>query len=338
MAPADDGADHLADSSTIVAVPPLGDEEKTSLDNTSEMVGQLWSAGDTSGPLDDWSPDEMNSKVSSARPFRWTSLLGIVAVIGLIATGLVLLPSITNSRADNHRSMFRTTLSELRAELPDTQASLAAATDPAAHTAAMADLSAQLTALTAKASSLDEAAQADLPAAPPLTSRAPIDELEPIRQRLEPLGGAADTIQRRISDLVQYRTLFDGFLDLPDLPISADSSGQAELRVTLASAQADSAAILSQLPGDEALADHRALARDISERFGSWQIDYLESLRVEDSITARDLLAELGDSLAQLGNELVAPLAQIRRDTDRDLIDLAGSIDDVIKLIDDETP
>ena len=325
----DDAAPEDDDSQTITAVPPL-EEAEQDLDNTSEMVGQLWTAGDNTDHLDVWAPDEMNSKIESRRKFRWTSLIGIVAVIGLVVTGLVLLPTITQNRADDHRDLLTTALSDLRGELPDTQTSLAAATDPVSTSSDLSDLATQLTVLTAKASSLDAAAQADLPAAPPLTSRAPIDELEPIRARIEPLGTVANTIQRRIANLVEYRTLMADFLSLPDLPITADSSGQAELRVTLASAQADSAAILAGLPDDPALADHRSSARDLNDRFATWQVDYLEALRTEDSVVARELLAELGDGLAELDNQLVNPLAQIRRDTDADLISLAGSIDEVV--------
>jgi hypothetical protein len=314
----------------IAVVPPLVEDEDPTLDNTSEMVGQLWTAGDSTPPLDVWTPDAMNRQISSTRHFRWTSLLGIVAVVALIVVGLVLLPTITQRRADDHRDMFTAALSELRAELPGTQTSLAIATDPTSTSADLAGLATQLTVLTAKASSVDAAAQQDLPAAPPLTSRGPIDELEPLRQRIEPLGSAANTIQRRIANLVAYRTLMEGFLDVPDLPIAADSSGQAELRVILAAAQADSAAVLAGLPDDVALADHRAQARTLNERFATWQVDYLESLRTEDSVAARTLLAELGDGLTALDNQLVNPLAQIRRDTDSDLIDLASSIDGVV--------
>jgi hypothetical protein len=323
--------DDSVHSKTIVAVPPLPADD-SSLDNTSEMVGQLWSAGESAGQLDVWSPEEMDSKVSSSRPFRWTSLLGVLAVVGLIAVGLVLLPTITQNRADDHRDMYVAVLGELRGELPDTQTSLAVATDPASTTGDFADLVTQLTVLAAKASAVDEAAQEDLPSAPPLTSSKPIDELEPIRLRIEPLGPAAIAIQRRIANLVEYRTLLDGFLDLPDLPIAADSSEQAELRVTLAAAQAESTAILAELPYDPALEDHREQVRDLNERFATWQVDYLEALRTEDSVLARALLAELGDELAELDNQLVGPLAQIRRETDVDLIALAGSIDEVVDL------
>jgi hypothetical protein len=211
------------------------------------------------------------------------------------------------------------------------------ATDPPSTSAELAALSTQLTVLAADASALDEAAQAELPATPPLTSSAPIDELEPIRQRLEPLGTVAHAIQRRISNVVDYRILMSGFLALPDLPVAANATSQAELRVTLAAAQAESASILAELPSDVSLDAHRALARDINERFSTWQIDYLEALRTEDAATAGDLLTELDGLLTELDNELVAPMAQIRRQTDTDLIDLARSIDQILLLTNDET-
>jgi hypothetical protein len=323
----------LGESLVVTAVEPV-EQEEAPLENTSEMVGQLWTAPDHSGPLDDWKPDDMDRKVSSSRSFRWSTVIGILAVVGLIAVGLVVLPSITQSRADEHLTMITTTLRDLRAELPDSQTSLSVATDPASTTTELSGLTTQLTELAAKASALDRATQAELPKAPPLTSSAPIDEIEPIRQRAEPLGTTTLSIQRRISNVVEYRTLMDGFLDLPELPTSADSATQAELRVQLASAQAASASILAELPYDVSLEEHKILARDTIERFATWQVDYLEALRTGNTIAAEELIAELESDLQSLDEALVTPLAQIRRQTDADLIDLARDIDAVVAMAD----
>ena len=315
------------ESPVMAAVEPV-EQDDAQLENTSEMVGQLWTARDASGPLDGWEPD-------SSRSFRWPTVIGALAVVGLIAVGLVVLPSITQSRADEHLNMITAALRELRAELPDSQASLSVATDPASTTADLSGLTTQLTELAAKASALDQATQAELPKAPPLTSSAPIDEIEPIRQRAEPLGTTALTIQRRVSNLVEYRTLMDGFLALPELPTSAEPAVQAELRVQLASDQADSASILAELPNDVSLEEHKSLARDINERFATWQVDYLEALRTGDTNAAAELIAELESGLRNLDDALVTPLAQIRRQTDSDLIDLARDIDAVVAAADE---
>jgi hypothetical protein len=320
----------------MTAVPAIETDEP-SVEDTSEMVGKLWTASETGSPLDTWEPDDMDRTISSSRSFRWTSLIGALAVIGLIVVGLVLLPSIARGRADDHMDMYSTVLRELRGELPDTQRSLETATDPVTEVADLEGLSTQLTVLAAKASAVDVAAQAELPKTPPLTSSAPIDELEPVRQRLEPLGTVANTIQRRIANLVEYRVLMGGFLALPELPDTADSATQAELRVVLAAAQAESASILADLPSDVSLDAHRELARATNERFASWQVEYLEALRTEDVAGARELLVELDTLLTNLDNELVTPLAQIRRQTDTDLIDLARSIDEVVLVIDGGT-
>ena len=319
------------ESTPVVAVPPL-DETDDPVDNTSEMIGQLWSAREQETPLDDWAPDDMDRKITSSRPFRWTSVIGVLAVIGLIVVGLVLLPSITRNRADSHRDMITSALWDLRSELPDTQASLRTATEPETTVSALNDLSTQLTVLTARASEVDDAGRADLPSAPPFTSSSPIDELAPIQQRLEPLATTAQTIQRRIGNLVEYRSLMSGFMVLPELPTEADGSTQADLRVMLASAQAESASILSDLPSDVSLSEHQEAARSINEMFADWQIDYLEALRAQDPVTAEALVTDLSSRLAELDAQIITPLAQIRRQTDADLIDLARAIDDVIDL------
>jgi hypothetical protein len=315
---------------TIAPVPSIEDDGP--LENTSEMVGQLWTARDSYGPLDNWEPEDIDRKVGSKRTFRWSTLIGVVAIIGLVAAGLVVLPSIAQSRADSYLASITDPLFTLRTELPDTQTSLAVATDPAADGAELAGLTTQLTTFAAKASALDAATQAEPPAAPLLTSSAPIDEVEPVRQQAEPLGTVAITIQRRIANLVEYRSLMSGFLVLPDLPTAADADTQAELRVDLAAAQAESAAVLGNLPYDVSLESHTAMARELNERFATWQVDYLEALRTNDAAAAGDLIAEIENALLELDNALVTPLAQIRRQTDDDLIDLAREIDAVILL------
>jgi hypothetical protein len=99
--------------------------------------------------------------------------------------------------------------------------------------------------------------------------------------------------------------------------------------VELASAQASSASILAQLPSDVSLEDHKALARETLESFATWQVDYLEALRNQDVAAADALIADLERDLTALDQALVTPLAQIRRQTDADLIDLARDIDAV---------
>mgnify|MGYP001815926379 FL=1 len=325
--------DDASASPAIVPVPVIADDAP--VENTSEMVGQLWTARDASQPLEDWEPEEIDRKVGSARSFRWTTLIGVLAIVGLIVAGLVVLPSITQQRADSYRQSITDPLRELRAELPDTQASLAIATDPTSDGGALEGLTTQLTTLAAKASALDAATRADPPAAPLFTSSAPIDEVEPVRNQAEPLGSVALTIQRRIANLVEYRTLMSGFLVLPELPTVADSDTQAALRVELAAAQAESASILAELPNEAALESHTAMAREISQRFATWQVDYLEALRTNDADGAAVLIAELETSLAELETALVIPLAQIRREVDADLIDLAREIDEVTALADE---
>ncbi len=323
-----------------------GDEQPESEDEphqspserSAEMVGQLWTAHASEGPIEGWVPDDMDSTMSLSRSFRWTSVVATIAVLALVIVGLVLLPSITRNRADAHRAMMVEALHGLRAELPDTQDSLAVATEPTSTVTALNNLSTQLTSLSAKATGVDHAGREPLPSTLPFTSSAPIDELAPIQQRLEPLATTALTIQQRIANLVQYRTLMQDFLTLPDLPTSADDATQADLRVALASAQAESASILSELPDDVSLSEHRARALELNKTFATWQVDYVEALRTQDTVAAEALIGDIRYDIEQLDAALVTPLAQIRRQTDADLIDLASSIDEVVALATGEEP
>lgn len=77
------------------------------------------------------------------------------------------------------------------------------------------------------------------------------------------------------------------------------------------------------------------MAREINERFATWQVDYLEALRTNDATRAEALIVELEVSLVELENALVTPLAQIRREADADLIDLAREIDAVTAFADE---
>lgn len=339
--PAEESTEPAASSDEAAAGAPVitsvPDSDETPAGKASEAVGQPYTPPPSTGPLDTWKPDEMDKAISSSRSFRWTSVAAAIAVVGLIVVGLVLLPSITDDRADSFRDTMTVSLTALRGELPDTQESLAVATEPTSDVLSLNGLSTQLTTLSAKASAVEVVSQADLPATPPFTSSEPIDELEPIQNRMEPLATTAQAIQRRIANLVEYRTLMSGFLVLPDLPTTADAATQAELRVVLASAQADAAAILAELPSDVSLQPHEDLARRISDEFATWQVDYLEALRTGDSAAAAALIADLDNSLVALDSELVTPLAQIRRQTDSDLIDLARSIDEVTALAKGET-
>jgi hypothetical protein len=307
----------------------VADRELSPGQKQSEVVGQLWTAHPPEGPIEGWEPDDIDRAMSSARSFRWTSVIAILAIVAVVAVGLVLLPSITRNRAAAHREMMREALHELRDELPDAQTSLAVATEPTSTVTALNDLSTELTALSAKATAVDTAGRRPLPSTLPLTSSEPIDELTAISQRLGPLAATALTIQRRIANVVEYRTLMDGFLTLPDLPTTADESEQADLRVTLASTQAESASILSELPEDESLAEHRALAKELNETFATWQVDYLDALRTRDEVAAEALIGDLQFQIDQLNAALVGPLAQIRRQSDADIIDLAATIDEV---------
>lgn len=298
--------------------------------NQDTMVGRLWESTAEQDALTDWKPEDLPHVIASKRSFRWPTVVLIIGALAVVVVGFLWLPSVTRARATDQRDLYQNTLMSLRRELPKAQTSLAVATDPTSTVAAMADRATELTAWAAAASEVDAVSSRALPAAAPLTSSAAIDHLEPIRQSLEPLATVAASIQARISRVIEYRTLMAGFLDLPDLPVAADDTEMSTLRVRLAAAQADAISVLSDLPDDPAFDEHRVQARKLADRFGDWQVEYLEALRTTDPTAAQALLTELDTARTGLLESIIGPLSEVRQQVDADIIDLATRVDAIL--------
>ncbi len=311
-------------------IPPLP-HSTSDAETTSELVAQAWREGAEPDPFTDWVPRELARQVTSGRNFRWTVIITML-VMGALAVGAVLwLPSIVRHRADVRAEQYRSALYDLRTELPSAQGALATATDPEATQEELSELAGPLTDLVSVAEHLADVIADPLPEAPPLLPSGPIDELVPLQDRLGPLGGEAVAVQKRISDLVRYRTLLAGITDLPDLPTEATAADINELRVTLAAFHADSVGTVNQMSPDTALTEHLDEVRAALNRFADWQIDYLEVLRQGDDPTP--LIAEITTLFENLDHTIVPPLATIRTETDTQILDLAQELDDATLLL-----
>jgi len=300
-------------------------------ETTSEHVGQLWQATGEQDPLTDWEPHELAKQVTSSRNFRWT-VIGALVILGVIAAATILwLPSIVQRRADARADEYRRVIVDLRAALPDTQSALATATDPAATAEDLSGLVGPLAGLSSLADRLGDTIAEPLPEAPPLLPSGPIEELIPIQDKLGPLGSEAAAIEQRISDLVLYRTLLASVSTLPDIPTEGSASDINELRVELAAFHADGIGIVNQMNPDPTLEDHLEEVRVALDRFADWQIDYLEAIREGDD--AGPVVDEITMVFEALGHTIVAPLAEIRSETDARILDLANELDDTLVLM-----
>jgi hypothetical protein len=330
--PGNDGSWFLKAVGVTTTPTALSDVEGDG-ESTTELVSELWTRGErASDPFDGWVPDELSHAVDSERRFRWSIIIGVALTLALIAVAGVWLAGSSDGRAATRADEYRRVLTDLRTDLPDAQSVLAQITEPGADATQFADLIPTVTDLRADAEMALEVAAEPLPSAWPLASAKPFEVLEPVRQTTSQQATTAQAIARRLGEVLDYRSLFARFLGTGDLPTRPEVD-LSELNLRLATAAADSAAILSELPADAALAAHTQLARNGLERFTTWQVDYVDALRSDSTDEVTALLDELSQIRARLDRDLIAGIAQIRSEVDEAIIELAASLDAAIATV-----
>lgn len=326
--PGNDGSWFLKAVGISTAPTELGDVGGNG-ESTTELVSELWNTADHPDPFEGWAPDELSHTIENERNFRWSLI--ILAAMGLlvVSASVVWLMRSSESRAAAQADDYLGALITIRTDLPDAQTVLALVTEPDADASQFPDVIPTVADLRADAETALELAAEPLPSAWPLASSQPFEELAPTRETTSREATTAEAIARRLGEVLDYRTLFAGFLDSGELPTRPEQD-LSELNLRLASAAADSATILSSLPGDAAFAQHTELARAALERFTTWQVDYVDALRTDDLDAVGLLLEELAAMRADLDRALVAGMAQIRNEVDESIISLAASLDAAI--------
>ncbi len=292
--------------------------------NTTEAVSQLWKAGEADA-LTDWAPEELSKTAEKERSFRWPVVITVAVLVAAVAALLLWLPRTSEGRADDLAVAYGAALGEIRNDLPAAQQVLAVVTDPAEDASQFPELIPVIADLRADADGALELASEPMPSAWPLASDEPFDELRPFRDQTSAEAITAQAIARRLGDVLDYRSLFSGFMVVGDLPTTSNDLN--ELNTRLATAAADSALILTELPEVAAFADHRAAAQDLVDRFLTWQVDYVDALRTGDTATVTILLAEYTLLRTELDELMLDALTQLRVEIDAQIIQLAGDID-----------
>lgn len=272
-------------------------------------------------PIDYWSPEELSQRVSAGGRFRLPILIVVAVLVGLVTVVSLLLPQISTRRAATEAEGYSAALTDLRAALPEAQQVLASTTEPGSDTGDLATLGPGVTELDVASDALANLSTRPLPSTLPLVSRKALERLEPYRDAMSRAATDGSDIARRISAAIIYRLRVVEFLELPDLPVAADTARIDELGVTLAAELADSTGLLADLPQD-VFSDHRRVLEDALTRFSDWQIAYLDALRTGDNSTAAALVAEITELQAGVDTALVPSLATLRREVDAAIIDL----------------
>ena len=285
------------------------------------------------GSLDGWKPDELSRKLRSGRNIRWTVVVALALVAIGVSAAILWLPTIGERRAAATATTYREALVDLRNVLPESQLALAAVTDPATSPDGVAAVVPITADLEARAHRVSVVGAIPLPSTPPLVPRAPLDLLQPVRARMGTIGPAGEEVARRLGHGFVYRTTIPLILATPDLPTTGDDTVVADLSVALASVLADSVGLVDDLPDSPAFSEMKTLIQQSVTWFSTWQVEYLEALRVGDSEAAAELVDELDTRRAELRLALFEALAQLRVEVDAAILALAGEIDVALVMI-----
>lgn len=290
-------------------------------------------AAGSKDPLPNWEPDAASSRLGRRSYGRWIAagfVVVVVAIIGWLAYSLL---HGVQRDADELASTYRTSLTAMRNELPTTQAALQVLTDPAsspdevsAVVPAIGDINTRATVVVAQATT-------PLPSTLPFVPRTPLDDLEPTRSSMLILGAEAEGISGRLATTFAYRAAVPMLLATPQLPVQADSATVDQLSVDLAESLATTARLISELPTDPTFAATRELATTASERYATWQLEYLDALREGDTTRATALVTELGVTKSAIERELDRALQTVRSEIDPKIVELAAETEEAIAEI-----
>ncbi len=280
--------------------------------------------------LDDWQPDDVSSRLGRRGLGRWLAAALLVIVVVAVVLGVVLLPRTVQNEADLLAADYIQSLTDLRNEFPDSQTALAILTDPASTPDAVSGTVPAIGDLNTRGIVTISHATAPLPPTLMLVPRDPLEALEPTRTTMLILGAEAEGISGRLATTFTYHSTVPALFATPELPIEADSATTDALSVALAESLADTARLVADLPPDPTFTQTRNLATQASERYATWQLEYLDALRSGDSDRAADLVVEIETARDDITASMDEALTLVRAEVDPLIVALAGETETAI--------
>lgn len=271
--------------------------------------------------------EQLAPQVRTKRSFRWPAVIAVAVVVGAIALAAFWLPRATASEALAVRQSYYDATTAVRNQLPAAQSALDAITDPNSSSDSLLGAVPTISQLNTLAFNMQEAAAEPLPTVLPLLPSDDVDALVPLRDQTALLGAEGTDLASDLGTGYIYRVSVPELLNPGNLPIAADTQTINTISITLNASLTADAAIIAELPDEEAFADVYALARSTHERYDVWQNEYLAALTGEDSNAAQVLVDELTAMRTSLLDANSAALAQFRTDTDVHIVTYAGDLE-----------
>ena len=284
-------------------------------------------------PLNNWQPDDVSHRLGRHGFGRWVAAAVVIALLAALGAAAYFLPRQVQEEANGLAADYQESLTALRNELPNSQAALQNLTDAESSPEAVSSAVPAIGDLNARATIVVGLATAPLPDTPPFVPRTPLEALEPTRTSMLIIGAEAEGISGRLATTFTYRSTVPLLFSTPDLPTQAESAEVDALSVPLAESLADTARLIADLPPDPTFAATRELATSASQRYATWQLEYLDALREGDIARATGLIAELNAARDAIQESLNVALAEVRAEVDPKIVSLAAETETAIGAI-----
>jgi hypothetical protein len=313
-------------------VPPPTSDDTATISATS--VASTANGGLETDPSPRGAPPGPDESAEPRSRGWWVLGVVVLLIAAAAVAGVLLLPRAADAEAASIAADHRSALVALRNELPATQAALADLTDPAASSEAVAAaVPAALGDLNAVSGRVIAVAAAPLPSTLPLVPRDRFDALAPTRAAAVVLAGRAHDLAGELGVGYTYRSSIESLFAIGPLPVQLGEADIAELSIELAGDLADTGRIVAELPFEPRFATVHELATTTSERYVTWQLEYLDALHEKDAVRAESLIVELAGAVDQLRAARDEALGSLRTDLDAEILQLAAELETAIGAV-----
>lgn len=304
--PADDPWNHLPSLSAVTA-----DLDRPG--NTGDAVKLLWDAtaeldmdeGLLSNKLTD-----VQLRLRSSRRIRWSLVVSSALLALLIGVTVKVISDLPEREVGLREVQYAAAARQLSDALVPIEQSLGA--EGLLSDSGLSTLTGQLNALDGAARASATLASEQLPRAPIVGSRLPIDELILPKRLLESASIQALGVGQRIGNAMTYSLLLSTAFDLPPLPAEAPLTEVDRIAEQLSISIAETRLDLTGLPDDPFFGTFRQQASDTVSMVEQAQADYIAGLRDGDTTRAAHASAEMHDSITILQEGLHVPLGQVQ--------------------------
>lgn len=283
--------------------------------NTGDTIKRLWDASadiDMGGGLPPYGApgEELEASMLSKRRFRWPLVISILVLAGLGAGAVKVLSDLPVREANAREEQYAAAAQRLSGAFLPVEEALAAGgwTDDSG-----------LSTLTSRLNTLDGAARAaavvaseQLPSAPLVGSKAPIEELAQPKQLLEWASVQALGVGQQVGNAMAYSISLTAVSNLPSLPAEAPREEVGGIAEQLSLSIAGSRQALASLPEDPLFGDYRQQASEAVTMVENTQADYIAALLEGSPDRAAAASGAMHDAVSGLRSALDAPLGQVQ--------------------------